>query len=173
MLTSRYSATATGIGQLRRVERVQHGQQRAEQRHAGQRERRRHAAVHVGVRGAVDHAGRMHEQIRSGRARRRAASRQEEHRGERATDAAGRPASSRRIAAEPRRQAPGNEIERARAERRHHDERLRNAAHELQEGQREDVEGDVAAEDRIRPGRTARRAATSPMSPTATRRRGR
>ena len=47
------------------------------------------------------------------------------------------------------RNVPDIEIERAGAKRGHHDERLRDAADQLQERNREDVKADVVPEDRI------------------------
>ncbi len=50
---------------------------------------------------------------------------------------------------EARRETAGHQVHTGARQRREHDESLRNPAHELEERQREDVEADVVADDRV------------------------
>src|SRR5215510_10760857 len=50
---------------------------------------------------------------------------------------------------EPRREAPGNEIENAGAERRENDQALPDPPYELEEGQCEDVEASITPQNRV------------------------
>ena len=129
-------------------ERLQHRQQDAGDGDRRERERHRHPRVHIGVRRAVDDSCRMNQQLEASQPRAEREQHEEDGNEQRQV-----PPDVRRHRHEgrrPRDHAAGHEIQRARAKRRHDDERLADAANQLQERNREDVERHVASEDRIR-----------------------
>ena len=124
-----------------------HSQPGARQRRDDEHAVRGHARVHVDVRGAEDDARLLGQEMRDAEPRAKRQHQQERGREKRkmpARSGAGHDAAQR---IEP--QVAGGDMRAGDADSRQDDRRQRDAVEELQHRQPEQVEGDVASEDRI------------------------